>query len=111
MENKKQDINLEDVRSKTIDEAKAEFKRNSKEIIDLAVKHNKRDLADDAIKNVKAVKQVLEQFDVKSDVQQAIVKSSLNLNKDFNEIEPFGANDVRRQGAWINEYKRKKLGK
>ena len=42
--------------------------------------------ADDAIKNVKAVKQVLEQFDVKSDVQQAIVKSSLNLNKDFNEI-------------------------
>ena len=49
MENEKQDINLEDVRSKTIDEAKAEFKRNSKEIIDLAVKHNKRDLADKAI--------------------------------------------------------------
>ena len=42
--------------------------------------------ADDAIKNVKAVKQVLEQFDVKSDVQQAIVKSSLNLDKDFNKI-------------------------
>jgi len=51
MENEKQDINLENVRSKTLEEAKAEFKRNSKEIIDLAVKHNKRDLANDAIKN------------------------------------------------------------
>ena len=57
MENEKQDINLEDVRSKTIDEAKAEFKRNSKEIIDLAVKHNKRDLADDAIKNGMSVEE------------------------------------------------------
>ena len=47
MENK--DINLDEVRSQTIDEAKAEFKRNSKEIIDLAARHNKRDLADKAI--------------------------------------------------------------
>ena len=45
----KQDINLDEVRSKTVEEAKAEFKRNSKEIIDLAVRHNKRDLADKAI--------------------------------------------------------------
>ena len=50
MENeKKQDINLDEVRTQTIDEAKAEFKRNSKEIIDLAARHNKRDLADKAI--------------------------------------------------------------
>ena len=35
--------------SQTVAEAKAEFKRNSKEILDLAVKHNKRDLADKAI--------------------------------------------------------------
>ena len=49
MENEKQDINLEEVKSKTVAEAKAEFKRNSKEILDLAVKHNKRDLADKAI--------------------------------------------------------------
>jgi len=50
MENeKKQDINLDEVRAQTVEEAKAEFKRNSKEIIDLAVKHNKRDLADKAI--------------------------------------------------------------
>ena len=47
MENK--DINLDEVRAQTIDEAKAEFKRNSKEIIDLAARHNKRDLADKAI--------------------------------------------------------------
>jgi len=47
MENK--DINLDEVRSQTIDEAKAEFKRNSKEIIDLAARHNKRDLAEKAI--------------------------------------------------------------
>ena len=45
----KQDINLDEVRTQTIDEAKAEFKRNSKEIIDLAARHNKRDLADKAI--------------------------------------------------------------
>ena len=50
MENeKKQDINLDEVRTQTIDDAKAEFKRNSKEIIDLAARHNKRDLADKAI--------------------------------------------------------------
>jgi len=47
MENK--DINLDEVRAQSIDEAKAEFKRNSKEIIDLAARHNKRDLADKAI--------------------------------------------------------------
>ena len=45
------DINIEEVRTQTIDEAKAEFKRNSKEIIDLAARHNKRDLADKAISN------------------------------------------------------------
>ena len=45
----KQDINLDEVRTQTIDDAKAEFKRNSKEIIDLAARHNKRDLADKAI--------------------------------------------------------------
>ena len=43
------DINLDEVRTQTIDDAKAEFKRNSKEIIDLAARHNKRDLADKAI--------------------------------------------------------------
>jgi len=49
MSEDKKDINLDEVRSQTIDEAKAEFKRNSKEILNLATKHNKRDLADKAI--------------------------------------------------------------
>ena len=49
MENEKQEINLDEVKSNAVDEAKAEFKRNSKEILDLAARHNKRDLADEAI--------------------------------------------------------------
>jgi len=51
MTEEKKEINLDEVRTKTLEEAKAEYKRNSKEIIDLAVKHNKRDLADSAIKD------------------------------------------------------------
>ena len=45
----KNEINLDEVREQSVKEAKAEFKRNSKEILDLAAKHNKRDLADKAI--------------------------------------------------------------
>ena len=41
---------------------------------------------DDAYKNVKAVKKVLNVVDIKSDVQQTIVKQSKSLNKEFNEI-------------------------
>ena len=40
--------------------------------------------ADDALQNVQAVKNVLDQFDVKSKVQQA--KRSANPSKDFNDI-------------------------
>ncbi len=40
--------------------------------------------ADDAIKNVEAVKQILDQVDVKSKVQQAIVNKSERLNIEFN---------------------------
>jgi len=40
--------------------------------------------ADDAIKNVKAVKEILDQIDVKSKVQQAIVNKSERLNTEFN---------------------------
>ena len=42
--------------------------------------------SDDAIKNVKAVKDVLTQFDVKSDVVQAKIKFSLNMSDNFNKI-------------------------
>lgn len=41
---------------------------------------------DDALQNVTAVKEVLNNFDVKSKVQQAKVKFSLSLDKEFNEM-------------------------
>tara|TARA_R110002012_G_scaffold76681_4_gene193840 strand:+ start:15765 stop:23066 length:7302 start_codon:yes stop_codon:yes gene_type:complete len=42
--------------------------------------------ADDAYKNVKAVRDVLGQLDVKSDVQQAKIKFSKSLNNDFQKM-------------------------
>ena len=42
--------------------------------------------ADDQIKNVKAVKEILDQVDVKSKVQQAKASKAETLNKEFNII-------------------------
>ena len=42
--------------------------------------------ADDALQNVQAVKNMLDQFDVKSKVQQAKVKFSNSLDTEFNDI-------------------------
>ena len=42
--------------------------------------------ADDALQNVQAVKNMLDQFDVKSKVQQARVKFSNSMNDRFNDI-------------------------
>ena len=42
--------------------------------------------ADDALQNVQAVKNMLDQFDVKSKVQQAKVKFSKSINENFNDI-------------------------
>ena len=42
--------------------------------------------ADDALANVQAVKNMLDQFDVKSDVQQAKLKFSKTMNEEFNKI-------------------------
>jgi len=42
--------------------------------------------ADDALQNVQAVKNMLDQFDVKSKIQQAKIQFSKDLNKDFNDI-------------------------
>ena len=42
--------------------------------------------ADDALQNVQAVKEVLEQLDVKSKVQQAKVKFSKTMDRDFNSM-------------------------
>ena len=42
--------------------------------------------ADDALQNVQAVKNMLDQFDVKSKVQQARIQFSRDLDTDFNDI-------------------------
>ena len=42
--------------------------------------------ADDALQNVQAVDNVLEQFDVKRKVQQARVQFSKGMNETFNDI-------------------------
>jgi len=42
--------------------------------------------ADDALQNVQAVKNMLDQFDVKSKVQQAKVKFSKSMDNEFNDI-------------------------
>jgi predicted kinase len=48
--------------------------------------YNDMYFVDDAIQNVDAVKQVLDQLDVKSEVVQARVKFSKNASKEFNDI-------------------------
>ena len=56
-------------------------------VADKAAKgYNNFYFADDAMKNVKAVKEILDQIDVKSKVQQAKFSKSENLNKEFNII-------------------------
>ncbi len=57
MSEEKKEINLDDVRSESAEAAKKEFARNSKEILDLAVKHNKRDLAHEAISEGKSIEE------------------------------------------------------
>lgn len=57
MENEKQEINLDEVRTQSVDEARKEFQKNSKEIIDLGARHNKRDLANQAIKDGASVEE------------------------------------------------------
>ena len=65
--------------------------------------------ADDALQNVQAVKNMLSQFDVKSKVQQAKVKFSKAMDKNFNDIlenitgieseKRFSAIKARKRGA------------
>ena len=57
MNDEKQEINLDEVRSTSVAEAKAEFERNYKKITDLGVKHNKRDLASKAIGEGKSIEE------------------------------------------------------
>ena len=56
-------------------------------IIDQAAKgYNDFYFADDAIQNVQAVRDALSVIDVKSEVQQAKIKFSENIDQDFNDI-------------------------
>ncbi len=71
--------------------------------------------ADDAIKNVKAVKDVFDTFDIKGKVQQAKIKFSKSLDKDFNEmiernkgvaaVKEFSRIVAKRRGASIGKFK------
>ena len=56
MEERKE-INLDEVRSQSADDARKEMAKNSKEILDLAAKHNKRDLGNQAIGNGSSVEE------------------------------------------------------
>ena len=70
---------------------------------------------DDALPNVKAVKDVLDQLDIKSDVQQVNIKFSKNGSKDFNKIleevknvnrsKKFGEKTAARMGATKGRFK------
>ena len=65
--------------------------------------------ADDALQNVQAVKNMLDQFDVKSKVQQARSKQSKDFNSEFNDIleevtgmeskKRFSATKARKRGG------------
>ena len=70
--------------------------------------------ADDALKNVQAVQNMLDQFDVKSKVQQAKVKFSRTMSQEFNKIieqnkgidaaETFSKARAERRGKNIGRY-------
>ena len=71
--------------------------------------------ADDALQNVQAVKNMLNQFDVKSKVQQAKVSFSKGMNTDFNNIleditgieskKRFSAVKARKRGAGKGKFR------
>ena len=67
--------------AKSTGDAKAQWVLNK-----FAEGYNDIYFVDDAIQNVKAVKEVLDQLDIKSKVVQAKIKFSKNANKEFNTI-------------------------
>jgi hypothetical protein len=84
-------------------------------ITKIAEGYNDFYFADDAIKNVKAVKQIYDNFDVKGKVQQARVKYSKTLSEDFNKMierqkgiesfKEFSKVVAKRRGARKGRYK------
>jgi HK97 family phage major capsid protein len=95
MEQDNKEINLDEIRSKSIEEAKADFQRNSKEIIDLAVKHNKRDLGDKAIKEGLSVEQfrgqLLDSICSDKPLETADIGMSKNETKRFSVLRAINA--------------------
>ena len=65
--------------------------------------------ADDALKNVKAVKDIFDVLDVKSRVQQARVKFSKKLDKDFNDM--IERNKGVKSEAKFSDVKARRMGK
>ena len=84
-------------------------------ITKIAEGYNDFYFADDAVKNVKAVKQIYDNFDVKGKVQQARVKYSETLDEDFNKMierqkgvesfKEFSKVVAKRRGARKGRYK------
>ena len=112
MTEEKKEINLDEVRTKTLEEAKAEYKRNSKEIIDLAVKHNKRDLADSAIKDGLTVEEfrgaLLNEICNDKPLETAEIGMTQNEVRDFSLVKAINAlanpTDRRAQEAAAFEF-------
>ena len=69
--------------------------------------------ADDAIKNVKAVKDVFDTFDIKGKVQQAKVKFSKGLDKGFNDMieRQTGTESFKEFSKGVAQRRGKKVGK
>ena len=77
--------------------------------------YNDMYFVDDALQNVKAVKEVLDQLDIKSDVQQVKINFSKDGGKEFNEIleqikgvssiKKFGEKTAARMGAGKGRYR------
>ena len=71
--------------------------------------YNDMYFVDDAIQNVEAVKQVLDQLDIKSEVVQARIKFSKNASKEFNTI--IEESQGTKAEKVISQAAAKKLGK
>lgn len=69
--------------------------------------------ADDAVKNVKAVKDIFDTFDIKGKVQQAKVKFSKSLDKSFNNMieRQTGTESFKEFSKGVAQRRGKKVGK
>ena len=77
--------------------------------------YNDMYFVDDALPNVKAVKNVLDQLDIKSDVQIVKASQSINYDRDFNQMmedvsgidadKRFSTAKARRRGEGKNKFK------